>query len=335
MAFLGRIRAFDDGVRQFREIKNGPVITCTQDAPLYRRKDAYLSQPSFDELQASILSDRRLNQVNTLSGQNFAGTRGWVTKFTRIGLKEMFKMNEYQHVRHFLETTILSEANAFVLNVLLVPISTDKYFSSRTSSFLSGTSLDLDSVKMHVDDTLIKNHHAHQVTVLYLSVPDDMDGGELLLRYGGKERGVPDASSAPDALIKPGENSLIVFRGDAFHSVNRAVRNSSSASSSSAQPSSRVSLVLEQYVLGNSTLSVIPSFQELDPQNPEFLSKRRKMRMFEQGIKLLLTLALIWAIMSAARVGSVKATTILGIDTPPLTKPIKMGKYKKNSKKGK
>ena len=102
----------------------------------------------------------------------------------------------------------LPEANAFVINVLLCELGDyDQYTADELS------------VGMHLDTTVgIYSRHmfiAHQVSVLYNSVPEDMVGGELeMFPYG---TGYPEFEAAPEKKVTPKENTLVTFRGAACH----------------------------------------------------------------------------------------------------------------------
>lgn len=77
------------------------------------------------------------------------------------------------------------------------------------------------------------------VSVFYVHVPPDLQGGELVLRRYKQQVG----------HIKPQINTLLYFQGDLTHSVN-AVKSTGT----------RLSLVCEQYSLSEIELQDIPSF---------------------------------------------------------------------------
>jgi hypothetical protein len=77
------------------------------------------------------------------------------------------------------------------------------------------------------------------VSVLYVQVPAELQGGELVLRNHRQQVG----------QIKPRLNTLVYFQGDLTHSVN-AVQTAGA----------RLSLVCEQYSLSESELQDIPEF---------------------------------------------------------------------------
>jgi len=83
-----------------------------------------------------------------------------------------------------------------------------------------------------------------QTNVLYVSVPVNMEGGRLRL-YEHKRCLALDkigdgeplcADSSPSMTVMPVENTMVQFRGDAFHGVETYKAQGN-----------RVSLVLEQY----------------------------------------------------------------------------------------
>ena len=103
------------------------------------------------------------------------------------------------------------------------------------------------SVSRHVDSTVAilttdEAYVAHRVDVLYINLPEDMDGGKLhvwqpqpVAPAGATGRGgVPPA----DETVTPELNMHVSFRGDAKHGVQGF---------DSAMDTPRVSIVLEQY----------------------------------------------------------------------------------------
>ena len=77
------------------------------------------------------------------------------------------------------------------------------------------------------------------VSVLYVQVPAELQGGELVLRDRQRQVG----------QIKPQMGTLVYFQGDLTHSVNPVTT-----------AATRLSLVCEQYDLSDSELSEIPEF---------------------------------------------------------------------------
>ena len=79
------------------------------------------------------------------------------------------------------------------------------------------------------------------VNVLYVDIPEDMEGGELELYSTAVHKYVPGRK--PLQRVRPQVGMLCRFRGDMFHKVNSMKRGS--------RP--RISLVLEEYVLADPT----------------------------------------------------------------------------------
>lgn len=76
-----------------------------------------------------------------------------------------------------------------------------------------------------------------QTNVLYVFVPEDMKGGELeAWDYDATERQV---AAGPQGRVRPEENRMAFFRGDAQHQVK--------SYTTSSKDVLRGSLVLEQY----------------------------------------------------------------------------------------
>ena len=93
------------------------------------------------------------------------------------------------------------------------------------------------------------------VSVLYVTVPGDLAGGELILRSQKHQVG----------KIVPQANTLVLFQGDLTHSVN-AVTSSSL----------RLSLVCEQYCLEEAELADIPEFKLESRAMPKARSTKRR-----------------------------------------------------------
>ncbi|MEM9489495.1 MAG: 2OG-Fe(II) oxygenase, partial [Myxococcota bacterium] len=122
----------------------------------------------------------------------------------------------------YLDRATVPEANALYLNALVLGAGA--------------------GVGAHVDTSLSSavgsRVHPVVVSVLYVDVPGDLRGGELVLRQGGRRV----------AVIAPTENTLLWFRGDLDHAVTR-VRTREL----------RISLVCEQYRLPPGQLARVPT----------------------------------------------------------------------------
>ena len=191
--------------------------------------DNFLTFSEYAAVKRCALEHPKLRVRGGLNDAGFSKTRGFVVKFNLEGVDKFQTSPDYACFAPVFEKLRLPEANAFVMNVLLCELGDyDQYNADELS------------VGMHLDTTVgIYSRHmfiAHQVSVLYNSVPEDMVGGELeMFPYG---TGYPEFEAAPEKKVTPKENTLVTFRGDAFHQVR---------SYKTKTGSERVSLVLEQY----------------------------------------------------------------------------------------
>ncbi len=171
-------------------------------------------------LEQEILASPYLAE-STLS-QHFAGTKGFSIVFWRSEIEMVAR--QFPFLQSYLKTALMPQCNVFYLNPLIV--------QSR------------GCVQSHVDCSITE--YCHQtiipkvVSVLYIRVPSDMEGGELILTEKGSQIG----------KIQPQENTLLYFHGSLTHSVNH-VRTSQS----------RISLVCEQYVCDSTQYHQIPKFK--------------------------------------------------------------------------
>lgn len=176
--------------------------------------DSYL-----DTLRAQI---RRhpLFTVNNLN-RDFVGTRGFSVAFTRAGLPRV--VEKFPWFATYLEHVLDPGCNAFYLNPL---------------QLAAGSRVD-----PHVDRSLRSycNDIATPfcVSVLYVEVPPQMQGGRLVLQRGKKVL----------ARVVPSANLLVVFDGDLLHSVERVDSHGL-----------RLSLVCEQYALDARELASVPTY---------------------------------------------------------------------------
>lgn len=189
--------------------------------------------------------------ANPLS-DSFAHSRGVVAHFDRSALNDTyaFASDELRWLRDGYISNLLDErCNAFVFNVLIVP-------PGRSRNRTRG-------VDYHVDQTLIQSvtqrgQSAFSVSVGYLQVPEQIDGGELILN---------------GMRHSPHEGSVLVFRGDQKHAVNafcaskidssgqhQEVWRGADCDIKSDPDLQRISFVLEQYLLPPAKLRRTPSF---------------------------------------------------------------------------
>ncbi|MFB2898012.1 2OG-Fe(II) oxygenase [Aerosakkonemataceae cyanobacterium BLCC-F50] len=158
--------------------------------------------------------------VNNLN-RDFVGTKGFSVVFHRSEIAEVER--KFPFFKPYLDRALEPVCNAFYLNPLLLQ---------------EGSRVD-----PHIDRSLRSYCKTIEppmcVSVLYVQVPENLQGGELVLRNHKQQVG----------QIKPQVNTLVYFQGDLTHSVN-AVKTSGT----------RLSLVCEQYSLSEKELRDIPEF---------------------------------------------------------------------------
>jgi 2OG-Fe(II) oxygenase superfamily len=184
------------------------------------------------QIQNNVLSDRYLNDlwnkisshayfsVNNLN-RDFVKTKGFSVVFQRDGLSIVEQ--KFPFFKPYLDLAIQPDCNAFYLNPLLLEE------GSRVDPHIDRS---LRSYYKTIDSPFL-------VSVLYVRVPENMMGGELILKSGKRHV----------AKITPQRNSLIYFQGDLIHAVNPV-----------KTAGSRLSLVCEQYALSTSEMEDIPLF---------------------------------------------------------------------------
>lgn len=184
------------------------------------------------QIQNNVLSDRYLNKlwhkitsnsyfaINNLN-RDFVQTKGFSIVFKRDGLPIVEQ--KFPFLKPYLEIAIQPDCNAFYLNPLLLK---------------EGSRVD-----PHIDRSLRSYCKTIEppflVSVLYVRIPENMSGGELILKSAKRHVG----------KIVPHANSLIYFQGDLTHAVNPV-----------KTIGSRLSLVCEQYALTPSEMEDIPMF---------------------------------------------------------------------------
>jgi hypothetical protein len=158
--------------------------------------------------------------VNNLN-RDFIGTKGFSVVFQRSHLSEVEQ--QFPFFKPYLDQALAPNCNAFYLNPLLLK---------------QGSRVD-----PHIDRSLRSYCKTIEppalVSVLYVQLPPDLQGGELVLRNHRQQVG----------FIQPQVNTLVCFQGDLTHSVN-AVK----------VVGERLSLVCEQYSLCEAELEEIPPF---------------------------------------------------------------------------
>lgn len=185
----------------------------------YRQQSNVFSADYLNDLKGEVLACPYF-AVNNLN-RDFVGTKGFSIAFQRSHLSEVER--QFPFFSTYLTLALEPSCNAFYLNPLLLKE------GSRVDPHIDRS---LRSYCKTIDPPAI-------VSVLYVQVPDNLQGGELVLRNHRQQVG----------QIKPQVSTLVWFQGDLIHSVN-AVKT----------PGSRLSLVCEQYNLVDAELEKIPHF---------------------------------------------------------------------------
>ena len=193
--------------------------------PLYNIDDSYFD-PAFVQETAEFVKKSPLLAGTTLNVR-FTGTEGFSIALTRSGLPRLKKSFPLFH--DFLEKTTPDRANAFFINPLCIAEGAH--------------------VAPHVDRSLNTWTRPElppfpiKVSVLYLDVAEDLEGGTLLLYP-------PLMAFHRKPKITPRTGLFFEFRGDLRHEVAAVARSS--------RP--RISLVMEHYEMPPYLLRKIPEF---------------------------------------------------------------------------
>lgn len=181
-----------------------------------------LPADTVESIRKAILESPLLAQTNLTS--QFSGSYGFSCTFMREALPEVRR--RFPAFTPYLEKALLPEANAFLLNPLLVQRGR--------------------AVGAHIDRTLSFYGTGFRcplaVSVLYVQVPEGLEGGELRLYHRGQRV----------AALAPMARSLVTFRGDMVHEVTPV------ASGAPGLSSARISLVMEQYRVPDEVRGRIP-----------------------------------------------------------------------------
>jgi 2OG-Fe(II) oxygenase superfamily len=188
--------------------------------PYYQTHRQAFSPKYLSKLQAQILACPYF-VVNNLN-RDFVGTKGFSVVFRRSHLTTVEQA--FPYFKPYLDRVLQPDCNAFYLNPLLLK---------------AGSRVD-----PHIDRSLRSYCKTIQpplmVSVLYITVPEDLAGGELVLRSHKRQVG----------KIAPQSNTLLFFQGDLTHSINLVT-----------SAGFRLSLVCEQYGLEEAELEEIPEYR--------------------------------------------------------------------------
>jgi 2OG-Fe(II) oxygenase superfamily len=190
----------------------------------HRTPDA-LPADATEAIRSAILGSSLLGETNL--SEQFSGTYGFSITFRRDALSEV--TDRFPTFAPFLQTALLPDCNAFLLNPLLVQ---------------NGR-----GVEAHLDRSM-EFYGAGigcpvAVSVLYVQVPEHLAGGELRLYHRGQRV----------AALRPLPRSLVTFRGDMVHEVVAVEAGAPVLSAA------RISLVVEQYRVPETLISKVPAFE--------------------------------------------------------------------------
>ena len=226
------------GGRQYSKHMTGVAVRSVTPA----QELVTLKKHAMSEHQLSSLRSHLEAALPSLEGQylgrGFANTRGFVLKFNTQGAAKLrdpdFMNGTYSFLSPFFETFRDPAANAFVLNALVVPAggSADEARDPAVGLHVDNT-VGIDSARPRkrpgepqalASDTplppKVRLFLAHSVSVLYVTVPDGMEGGQLKLwSYSNKPESAAELA-APEGSVSPEEGMLAVFRGDSYHLVD-------------------------------------------------------------------------------------------------------------------
>ena len=203
--------------------------------PYYHQQIQAFSTLYLNELQGQIFTCPFF-AVNNLN-RDFVGTKGFSIAFRRSHIETV--IDHFPYFKPYLDRALQPDCNAFYLNPLLLQS------GSRVDPHIDRS---LRSYCKTIDPPTV-------VSVLYINVPNDLVGGELILRSHKHQVG----------KITPQANTLVFFQGDLTHSVNAVVSSSL-----------RLSLVCEQYNLEEAGLQDIPEFKLESRANMKAQSNKRK-----------------------------------------------------------
>ncbi len=187
--------------------------------PYFQSRSDVFPDSYLHDLRSAILACPYF-AVNNLN-RDFVNTKGFSIVFQRSHLAQVEA--QFPYFAPYLTQALDASCNAFYLNPLLLK---------------QGSRVD-----PHIDRSLRSYCKTIapplRVSVLYVQVPPNLVGGELVLRHRKQQVGA----------IVPQTNMLLWFQGDLTHSINGL-----------PAVGDRLSLVCEQYSLEADELEEIPMF---------------------------------------------------------------------------
>ncbi|MDB5101017.1 MAG: hypothetical protein JWM80_5438, partial [Cyanobacteria bacterium RYN_339] len=156
----------------------------------------------------------------------FGGTLGFSISFRRQALGDV--ATTFPAFMPFLDAALMPDCNAFILNPLVVAEG-------------RGVGPHVDGSLGNYSDTI---GCPALVSVLYVQVPEGLEGGQLRLLRRGREL----------ARVTPTPRTLLHFRGDLSHEVT------SVAGDTPQMGTARISLVVEQYRLSAADYALVRDY---------------------------------------------------------------------------
>lgn len=185
----------------------------------YTRKPNFLSLEELQALKEEILESPYLG-TSQLSDR-FVSTKGFSVVFKRSGISQVEQ--NFPYFKPYLEKALMPVCNAFYLNPLV----------------LEGNSCIEEHVDCSLSSYFMEWVTPRLVSVLYICVPNDLQGGQLILQ---EDKSVWH--------VEPETNTLVHFLGWVLHSVTPVQTGHA-----------RMSLICEQYNLPEEYLIKVPEFE--------------------------------------------------------------------------
>lgn len=195
------------------------ILPSKQTVRTYARRFNCLPVDELTALAHKILRSPYLG-ISQLS-EGFACTQGFSIIFRKEGIPTVIE--RFPELSTYLNAALKSSCNSFYLNILI----------------LTEGSCVTDHIDCSICEYFQELVSPRLVSVLYVQVPQDMQGGQLVLSLDSEEI----------AIVQPQENMLLHFLGYLTHRVQSVQTN---------QP--RISIVCEQYNLKEEWLAQIPNF---------------------------------------------------------------------------
>lgn len=207
--------------------------------PLYIINDTFFSEQEFQSLRDCVLSHPLIG-YNELNQNGFSTTKGLLIRWNKDGDSRLRAEPHLACLIPYYDKLRFDKANGFVMNILVAPPMKNAEEATKAS------------VGRHIDDTLKlvdtegskPEFAAHEVSVLYIQVPEGLQGGALKIftpdMSDGEESEDEEAEKKDETfeILPPKTGRLVRFRGDAPHEVLGCYGGD-------GRP--RVSLILEQY----------------------------------------------------------------------------------------